>query len=306
MSIATRPRPDQFADATWDDIQPFFEELANRPLDASNVERWLADWSALEDALWEAIDLASIAYSVDTTDPAREAANLRFSSEIAPRMDEQRVRLSGRLIDLGYERDDLTTTLRQFRNQRDLFRAENVPLQQRLEELNARYQKITGGMTAEWDGEELPLPRLSPFLQDPDRETRERAFRLQLQPYIERRDALADLFNEQYALRQEIAHNAGLANYRDYAFRENNRFDYTPADCETFHRAIEEMVVPAMVRRYERRRQLLGVETLRPWDTRPDPLGRPALRPFETVDDFTGRAEAIFHQIDPVLGDYFA
>ncbi|HEV2108087.1 MAG TPA: M3 family oligoendopeptidase, partial [Thermomicrobiales bacterium] len=151
-----------------------------------------------------------------------------------------------------------------------------------------------------------PLPRLSPFLQDPDRETRERAFRLQLQPYIERRDALADLFDEQYALRQEIAHNAGLANYRDYAFRENNRFDYTPADCETFHRAVEETVVPAVARRYERRRQLLGVETLRPWDTKPDPLGRPALRPFETVDELTSRAEAIFRRVDPVLGEYFA
>lgn len=49
---------------------------------------------SLEDALSEAIQVASIAYSVDTTDSEKEAANLRFASEILPRMEEQRVRLS--------------------------------------------------------------------------------------------------------------------------------------------------------------------------------------------------------------------
>ncbi len=306
MPTTTKPTPDQFAEANWDEIAPLFEELAERPLDEANADQWLADWSALEDALWEAITVASIAYSVDTTDPAKESANLRFSSEIAPQMDEQRVRLSGRLLDLGYEREDLTNPLREFRNQRDLFRAENVPLRQRLEELNSDYNKITGGMTAEWEGEELPLPRISPFLQEQDRETRERAFRKMAQPYIDQHDPLAAIFDKQYILRQELAQNAGLANYRDFVFREYNRFDYTPAACEAFHQAIEETVVPAMVRRHERRREQLQLDTLRPWDLGPDPFGRPALKPFETVDEFTGTAESIFHRVDPVLGDYFA
>lgn len=306
MPTATKPTPDQFADATWDDIAPLFEELAGRPLDDATIDQWLADWSALEDALSEPIQLASIAYSVDTTDPAKEAANLRFSSEIAPRVDEQRVRLSGRLLDLGYEREDLTNVLREFRNHRDLFRPENVAVNQRLEEFNSEYNKITGGMTADWEGDEVPLPRLSPYLQDQDRDTRERAFRKLAQPYIDQRDPLAAIFDKQYILRQELAHNAGLANFRDFAFRQNNRFDYSPADCEAFHQAIEESVVPALTRRHERRREQLELDTLRPWDLGPDPFGRPALKPFDSVDEFTGIAEAIFHRVDPVLGDYFA
>src|SRR5215211_6163274 len=119
---ATRPTPLQFADAGWDDVLPHYEALAARPLDATNADEWLADWSALEAALWEARNLASIAYSVDTTDPAKEAAHLRFAGEIGPRMDEQRVRLSALLLESGYRRDDLDVVLRSFRNQRDLFR----------------------------------------------------------------------------------------------------------------------------------------------------------------------------------------
>jgi oligoendopeptidase F len=305
MTIVARPTPEQFAEAGWDEILPHYEALAARPLDRAGAEGWLADWSALEEALLEAKSLASIAYSVDTTDPAKEAAHLRFAGEIGPRMEEQQVRLAGRLLDLGYRRDDLATTLRRFGNQRDLFRAENVPLQRELQGLNARYQKLTGGMTARWDGEDLPLPRLAPFLQDPDRDVRERAFRLQAAPFVAERDALADLFDAQHALRQEVARNAGFADYRDYAHQEKHRFDYTPADCLAFQDAIAEAVVPALARRHERRRRQLGVDSLRPWDLGPDPLGRPALRPYATVEELVGRAEAIFGRVDPELGDQF-
>lgn len=38
MSTAIRPTPDQIADAMWEDIQPYFDELANRPLDETSVE----------------------------------------------------------------------------------------------------------------------------------------------------------------------------------------------------------------------------------------------------------------------------
>ena len=46
-------------------------------------------------------------------------------------------------------------------------------------------------------------------------------------------------FDRLIQLRQEIAKNSGFANYRDYAFRKLCRFDYTPADCEHFHSAVE-------------------------------------------------------------------
>jgi oligoendopeptidase F len=46
-------------------------------------------------------------------------------------------------------------------------------------------------------------------------------------------------------LRQQVAQNAGLPDYRAYTFPENGRFDYTPDDCLTFHQAIETAVVPA-------------------------------------------------------------
>jgi oligoendopeptidase F len=297
--------PETFAEATWDEIAPYYEELAACPLDQSSAPAWLATWSNLDSALREAASLASIAYTTDTASAAKEATNLRFTSEIGPRVAEQQVRLSGRLLDLGYTRDDLVTTLRRMRNQRDLFRAENVPLLQEEAKLNSEYNKITGGLTVNWDGEELPIPRLQPFLQSADRSVRERAFRLGAEAYVQKHDALANLFDRMYAVRTAIARNAGFDNYRDYTHQAKNRFDYTPADCAQFHAAVEQTVVPAVARLYARRKEQMRLDTLRPWDTTVDPEGRPSLTPFESVDTLIARAETIFQRLDPTLGGYF-
>jgi oligoendopeptidase F len=83
------------------------------------------------------------------------------------------------------------------------------------------------------------------------------------------------------------------------------RFDYTPEDCERFHAAIEEIVVPAARELGERRRQQLGLEVLRPWDINVDPTNQPPLRPFETAGQLCEGCQAIFMQLDPELGDQF-
>jgi oligoendopeptidase F len=304
MQTATRPTPGDFTNATWAEILPRFDALAEAPLDLTSLPGWLEEWSALDVALAEAGSLASIAYTTDTTNPEFEAAYERFAGEIEPQAQEQQVRLSKRLLEFDYAPDDLKVTIRNFRNQQEIFRAENVPLKGALQKLDAEYQRITGGMTAEWNGETLQLSQLKPFTQDPDRSVRERAYRLSFEPYIEQQAALSSIFDKQLELRQQIAANAGFANYRDYVFREKNRFDYTPADCETYHDAVAAKVVPALTRRHERRRKLLGVDSVRPWDLSADPLGRPGLKPYKAADELISGTVSMLNRVDPVFGGY--
>jgi oligoendopeptidase F len=303
--IALPESSKEFAKLSWDEILPFYNDLFFRPLTRANAKEWLDDWSSFEDLLAEAREQVYFDYTCDTADPTKEADNLRFQTEIEPNAAEQRVRLSRRLLDVGYSTDDLEESLRRFRTTNEIFREENVPLKAEVEKLGAEYQKLVGAFMADWNGEEIPLPRLRPFMLDPDRATREKAWRLHRAPYIEQRDQLAKLFDEQYGLRQQVAHNAGFANFRDYMHMEKHRFDYTPEDCYAFHRAVEQKVVPAVARLLDRRRQRMGVESLRPWDLGVDPLGRPALRPFETTDEFVGRAVSVFQNVDPKLGGNF-
>jgi oligoendopeptidase F len=297
--------PAAFAKATWDEVVPYFDDLLERPLDASTVEEWLSAWSRLEELVTEAAAQAMIAYTIDTSDAEKEKDHLRFSTEILPKMEERSVELARRFVALGHSTPELATTLARFRTSIEIFREANIPLFSELEELSARYQRITGSMTVTWDGEERPLPQLQPFLKSPDRAIRERAFRAATQPYMEERGALAGLFDRMFELRQRAARNAGFANFRDYIFPAKFRFDYTPADCERFHEAVERTAAPAVARIMEHRRQRLGLDALRPWDLAVDPYRAAPLRPFETVDQFVGAARQVFDRVDPVLGGQF-
>ena len=297
--------PAAFAKATWDEVVPYFDDLVERPLDATTVEEWLSAWSRLEELVTEAAAQAMIAYTIDTSDAEKERDHLRFSTEILPKMEERSVELARRFVALGHSAPELATTLARFRTSIEIFREANIPLFSELEELSARYQRITGSMTVTWDGEERPLPQLQPFLKSPDRAVRERAFRAATQPYMEERSALARLFDRMFELRQRAARNAGFANFRDYIFPAKFRFDYTPADCERFHEAVERTAAPAVARIMEHRRQRLGLDALRPWDLAVDPYRAAPLRPFETVDQFVGAARRVFDRVDPVLGDQF-
>jgi oligoendopeptidase F len=297
--------PSAFAKATWDEVVPYFDDLIERPLDASTVEEWLQAWSRLEELVTEAAAQAMIAYTIDTSDHDKEQDHLRFSTEILPKMEERSVELARRFVALGHSTPELATTLARFRTSIEIFREANIPLFSELEELSARYQRITGSMTVEWEGVERPLPQLQPYLKSPDRAVRERAFRAATQPYIEERGALAGLFDRMFELRQRAARNAGFANYRDYVFPAKFRFDYTPADCERFHEAVERTVTPAVARVLEHRRRRLGLDALRPWDLAVDPYRAAPLRPFETVEEFVGAARRVFDRVDPVLGGQF-
>ncbi len=306
MTVLALPAtPTAFAKATWEDIAPYYDELAERPLTREAMDAWLQAWSTLEELLTEAAALAMIAYTIDTGDAEKTADHLRFSTEILPRAEERSVALARRLLDSGFTRPDLETTIRRFRTASEIFREANVPILAEVEEHCATYQRITGSMTALWDGVERPLPQLQPFLKSPDREVRERAWRAATEPYMTQRDALAALFDTMFALRQGAAANAGFANYRDYSFPSKFRFDYTPADCERFHDAVERAVVPAVERLYAERQRRLSLDTLRPWDLQVEPERGEPLRPFTTEGELISRGREAFERVAPELGREF-
>jgi oligoendopeptidase F len=249
--------------------------------------------------------LASFAYTCDTSDPDREAAQLRFGTQISPKAQEQRVRLQERLAQLDYVRPGLETMVERFRNQMQIFNQANVPLAAELSKLTTEWSKLIGAMTVDWDGVEKTPSQLLPFLESNEREVRERAFKLRAKPYTDKRDAIAGIFDRMRELRQQTARNAGFDNFRDYAHQEKNRFAYTPEDCLRFHEAVEEAVLPAAERLNERRRRRMNLDRLRPWDAWVDPLGRPPLTPFADIGTFIHRASSVFGHVDPDFRDYY-
>ena len=302
------PLPDTsagFADATWELLLPYYRELEAMPVDAHTFDAWLGRWSRLDELVTEAASLAMIAYTSDTADETKKAAHLRFSTVVLPNLEEAEVALAKKFVAFEPEHVDLSTSLRRFRCAIEIFREANVPLVSEVEGLAAKYQEITGSMMAEWGGERVPLPRLSPFLKSHDRAVRELAWRAGNVPYVAAHDQLATLFDRMVSLRQTMAANAGFADYRDYVFAAKCRFDYTTADCERLHESIESTVVPAVVRALDQRRERLSLAALRPWDLAIDAWRAISPVPYRDVNELQETAARIFSAVSPDLGGQF-
>ncbi|GAB4448162.1 MAG: M3 family oligoendopeptidase [Anaerolineae bacterium] len=295
-----------FMDWGWSQIEPYTKELEGRPLSAGNLAGWLADWTQLASLVTETFARLYVATTVDTTDKAAEARYRAFLDEIYPKSIAAEQKLKEKLLASGLQPPaGFELPLQRMQVEAALFREENLPLLTEERKLSNEFDKITGAQTVEWEGQEVTLPQLRPVFQNPDREVRERAWRLSMARQLEDRDAINALWQKFMGVRGQLAANADLDNYRSYRWREMLRLDYGPDDCMTFHKAIEAVAVPAALRIYERRRTRLGVAALRPWDLSVDPHGRPPLRPFTTVDELESKAAAMFRRVDPHLGDNF-
>jgi oligoendopeptidase F len=294
-----------FMDWPWAQIEPHYQALIERPISATNVDAWLADWTKLTNRVQESLTRLQVATAVDTTDQVADRRYQVFLDQIYPPSRQMEQKLKEKLLASGLEPSGFEIPLRNLRAEASLYRQENLPLISEEMKLGIEYDKVIGAQTVEWEGQELTISQLKPISQEIDRSRREQAWRLSMQRQLADREALNDLWGRFLQLRTQIAANADLPDYREYMWRNWLRFDYTPADCEHFHNAIEKVVVPAARQIYEKRRQTLGIATLRPWDLDVDVQGRSPLRPFSSVEQLEEGVEAIFNQVNPRLGEYF-
>ena len=297
---------------TWPEIESHYQELESCPINGENVDAWLADWSSVGERIEELYARLSVATSINTADQEAEEQMNRFLDGIFPNVMAVEQKLKEKLLASQLQPKGFEIPLRNMRAEADLFCASNLPLLSEQQKLAIQYDKIYGAQTVQWEGQEVTLTRLALNFQQPNRERREKAWKLKAARQQADVESINELWVKFMDVRARIAHNANKPSYREYAWQQKLRFDYTPDDCKSFATAIEEVVVPAATRIYEKRRKALGLESLRPWDlvdgwfNRPAPaLAAPTLKPFSSIDELKQGISAIFQKVDPVLGGYF-
>ena len=290
---------------SWPDFERHYASLLRRPLHEDVVGEFLGDWTRLDELLEETFARLHVAITVNTADAEAEKRYHTFLETIYPASEEAEQKLKMRLLDTGLVPDGFELPLRRMRTESEIFREENLPLLIQEHKLANEYDKVVGGQTVEWEGREITVVQLRPHYQNVDRSVREMAWRTATRRQLEDRQAINKLWGEFIAVRRELAANAGFSDYRSFRWMQMLRYDYTPQDCLRFHEAIEKIVVPAAFKICEKRRDRLGLTSLRPWDMDVDTRGRPPLQPFQEVGELKAGVSRIFHRLDPVLGDYF-
>ena len=138
-----------------------------------DLERWLLDRSELDAAAGETRANLYITMTCRTDDEGASSAWSSYLDEVPPRLkpasfdlDRKQASLLEKLEEPGGRYDLLA---KRTINSVQLFREENVPLETELSKLDQQYDQVCGDMLVEWEGEELPIARMTVFMQDPDR-----------------------------------------------------------------------------------------------------------------------------------------
>ena len=300
--------PKDFVLTDWASLEPYFIELTDRPIeDALGLEKWLKDLSELEAFVSEDVCWRQIKMTCDTTDKSLEEAFNFFCMEIQPKMQPYADALNKKLIACPFtkalDKNTYFTYLRAVQKSIDLFRTDNIAIQAELSVMQQQYGTIAGKMTITHEGQEYTLQQAAQFLESEDRNIRASVYRKIQQRRLEDKTAMHDLFSSLIQKRHQVAVNAGFENYRDYKFVELGRFDYTKEDCYQFHEAVKLHVLPLIDKIYARKKQKLGLDVLKPWDTEAEPAGTKPLRPFTDGKDLYEKSVACFEQLHPFFAD---
>ncbi len=302
--------PENLSLTTWGEIEPWYEKLLALPTStAHELERFLVAAGELGGVVGQVGVKRYIAMTCQTDDATSKAAYLDFVREIEPRLKPIHNDIRARFLDSPARADlpagEYFVFTRALVNRRELYREANIARETQLAELEQRYQEIIGAMTVSYRGQERTLAQMAPFLEENDRGARREAWALSASRRLADQGTLDDLFDQMLEPRFAIAREAGFESFVEYSFRNRERFDYGVADAERFHEAVEHAVVPLARKIQAERQSALGVDSLRPWDLAVDPLLRAPLKPFADVEQLATRAETIFHEVDPGLGDQF-
>lgn len=300
--------PADFSVSGWEALEPYFNELLDRPLtDKPSLIQWLEDQSELESAISEDACWRQIRMTCDTQNKALEESFNDFCLTIQPQIQPYADRLNKKLIESPLvselDPDSYNTFIRNIRKSIELFREANIPLQAELSVLQQQYGQITGAMTVEVNGQEYTLQQAAKFLESPDRSIRESVYHKIQSRRLQDKQSLEALFDKLLSLRQQVAQQAGFDSYVDYRFKELGRFDYGVSACVDFQEAVKKHVLPLVASIYKKKQQQLGVEVLRPWDLEAEPNGIKPLHPFTTGEDLLEKSIQCLNALDPFFGD---
>ena len=293
---------------SWGKIEPLFEDLLSRSISTTTeLEKWMLDRSELEAVLEEDMAWRYIKMNIDTTDKDLSEKFHFWIKEISPKMAPYSHKLNLKLVDNLFlndlDSDKYRIYLRGVKKSIEIFREDNIPLFTEMEAKQQEYGSISAKMSIEVDGEKLTMQKAALLLKDTNRETREEVYYKISERRSEDREKLDILYDELISLRQKIANNAGFENYRDYMFSAMGRFDYTATDCYSFHDAIQQEIIPIITSLEKERKQKLGLDKYKAWDTSVDVDGKQALKPFDGGDILTDKSIECFTKLRPYFGE---
>ena len=292
-----------------EEFQTSAGELLEQIRSAATAEEQIAAYLAYEEKSKDISTLCSLAYvrhTIDTKDSFYEKES-DYIDEISPVLQEidQKINLSLLNSPFRSRLEEKFGSLL-FQNLEISVRCmkpEIMELMQEENKLTSEYQKLYASATVEWEGETLPLPKLGPFLQSPDRPVRKAAFQVRGQWFEDHREQLDELYDKLVKNRTAQGQAMGYASFIPLGYDRLGRNCWGPKECAAFREQIASDMVPLVARVKDNQARRIGVEKLKIYD---DALLFPDgnAKPQGTPDEILAAGREMYHELSPETKEF--
>ena len=179
-----------------------------------------------------------------------------------------------------------------------------IPLMQEENALRQQYSKLIAGAKIDFDGKELNLSLLRPYLESPDRDIRNAAWQKQTEFFLENEAELDEIYDKLVKNRTAQAKEMGYENFVELGYYRMSRNCYGKEQVEAFRKQIKEVFVPFAEKLHDRRRQRLGLEKLSYIDNgvyfkngNPTPTGAP--------EEILQSGQKMYSELSPETKEFF-
>ena len=96
-------KPQEIISLTWSDLKPYASELESHPINSTNVDQWLRDWTALSDRVSEMYSRLSLATTQNTADEKADQMFKNFLDNVFPAAMSSGQKLKEKLLESGLQ-----------------------------------------------------------------------------------------------------------------------------------------------------------------------------------------------------------
>ncbi len=297
----TRPDLDQLKALTADTLA----KLSAATSAQQQAEAYLAFDKATDDVMTN-LALASVRHTIDTQDQFYDQEN-DYADEIQPAIQELGQQVNQALLSSPF-RPQLEEQLGKllFTNLEIAVRSfdpKNLELMAEENKLQSQYQKLYASAMVEWNGESVPLPKLGPFKQSPDRAVRKAAYEAEGRWFDAHQEELDALYDKLVKNRTQQARNMGYDNYLQLGYDRLGRNCYGPEQVAAFREQIAQDMVPIVAQVKADQAQRIGVEKLKFYDDlllfpdgNADPQG--------TADQLLAAGHQMYRELSPETAEF--
>ena len=297
----TRPNLEQ--------IKKDAEKILRRIQDASSAQEQVDAYLDFEEQSKEVetnCTLAYVRHTIDTRDKFYDREN-DYVDEIGPSLSELNQKVNLALLHSKF-RPELEEKLGKllFTNMEIAVRTmkpEIMDLMQEENKLQSEYQKLYASAMVEWQGETLPLPKLGPFKQSPDRAVRKAAYETEGRWFDAHQEELDTLYDKLIKNRTAQARAMGYDSYIPLGYDRMRRNCWGPEECAAFRDQIAQDMVPVVARVKKDQEKRLGVDKLKFYDDvllfpdgNADPQGTP--------DEILAAGLKMYRELSPETAEF--